>query len=245
MALLKSHPFKKNHIMKRIILIISILLISITAEAQSWQWGKRGGSTDNLGINYREEVQSMVTDSQNNIYIISSVGKNELDVDGVTKTYYGDPTTIVDVVVASFSCDGTYRWSKIIGGANWDDVDGIQVDSQDNIYIAGRFGSCGDTMYPPRIENDVIISQTPQDCSLIFLAKFNSNGDMLWFKRPQLSTVSFTEGYSHTNSAGLDIDAFGNTYWLVSLPAGVYANGAFTTTLPGAQPGLTLLHFKV
>lgn len=214
-----------------------IILISHTIHAQSWQWGKRGGSTDNLGLNYIEEVQSIVTDSQNNVYFISSVGKNGLDIDGVIKTNYGDNTTLVDVALTSFSCNGTYRWSKIIGGANWDKVDNIMIDQQDNIYISGRFGGCNDSTYPPRIENDVLISQTPQDCSLIFLAKFNSNGDFMWIKRPQSSSVSFTEGFGQTNSAGLDIDTLGNTYWLVSLPAGIYENGSFTTTLPGSQSG--------
>ena len=85
--------------MKRIILIISIVLISITATAQSWQWGKRGGSTDNLNVQTAdrpEEVYSIVTDSQNNIYILSNVGKNGLDIDGNVKTNFGDNNPLTE-----------------------------------------------------------------------------------------------------------------------------------------------------
>jgi Secretion system C-terminal sorting domain/Beta-propeller repeat len=216
-----------------------VFLIFFTAQSQSWQWGKRGGSIDQLTTSSggrQEEVYCIVTDSQKNSYTISNVGKNNLNIDGNIKQNFGSDTQKIDVCLSSFSCDGTYRWSKIIGGGGIDKVNSIQIDSQDNIYIAGRFGDCTST-YPPRIDSDYTISQTPTDCSLIFLAKFSSNGSLLWVKRPQSSSVSVTEGYSQTSSLGLSTDSSGNSYWLVQLPAGTYANGAFTTTLPGYQPG--------
>ena len=216
---------------------IIILLLTLQVSAQSWQWGKRGGSTDNLNTSGGtiEEVTDIVTDSQNNIYMISAVGKNGLDVDGVTKNYYGDPGTFIqdDFVLASFACDGTYRWSKIVGGIGFDRINNIVIDSQDNLYISGKFGGANAT-YPPRIDNDVIILQTPSDYSITFLAKYNSNGDLQWFKRPQLSTVSQTQGVSQTGSYSLVIDSSGLLYWLVLLPQGVYANGSYINSLSGS-----------
>ena len=209
-----------------------ILLNFLTVNAQTFQWGKRGGATDALDLvtsNLRqEEVYDIVTDSQRNIYILSAVGKNGLDVDGVTKTNFGANSQITDIMLASFACDGTYRWSKVIGGKHYDNVNDISIDQQDNIYIAGRFGSCNDTAYPPRIDNDVIISQSPPDCSVNFLAKYNSSGVLQWIKRPQTAVTSV-----NAFSIGMDIDTAGNSYWLLQLPSGSYADGAFVNTMTG------------
>lgn len=105
--------------MKKQLHTILILLIALSAHSQTWQWGKRGGSTDNLstiGSSRREEVIAMATDSQKNIYVLSPVGQTLLNIDGNPKTNYGDSSSKTDFALSSFSCDGTYRWSKIIGG---------------------------------------------------------------------------------------------------------------------------------
>ncbi|MEC4049140.1 T9SS type A sorting domain-containing protein [Flavobacterium sp. SUN046] len=222
--------------MKKYILILLIILTTTNLiQGQSWQWGKRGGSNDNMNAAGadKEEVIDLVTDSQNNIYIISRVGKNNLNISGVPKTNFGD-STLQDVCLASFGCDGSYRWSKIIGGAGWDEVPSIAIDNQDNIYICGRFGVCGDSSYPPRIDNDIILPQNPQDCSLLFIAKYNSNGELQWFKRPMASNVTLQQGVSQTYNFGMTLDNLGNINCLLFLPQGLYANGAYTNSLAGS-----------
>ena len=189
--------------MKKLITLL-VLLVLNGAAAQSWQWGKRGGSTDLLETTNdfrQEEVYSIVTDSNKNIYVLSSVGKNGLDIDGVSKTNYGSTTQITDIALSSFACDGTYRWSKIIGGNSYDRVNKLQIDNEDNIYISGKSCSCGNVTYPPRIEDDVLLPQNPIDCSVVFLAKYNSNGVLQWFKRPQPAGTSSSVGLSDTLGA--------------------------------------------
>ena len=219
---------------------ITLLLcfIGFLAHCQSWQWGKRGGSTDQLsttGGDRQEEVYSIVTDSNKNIYTLSYVGKNNLNIDGTVKTNFGDDTTKSDIALSSFSCDGTYRWSKIIGGQGFDRVQSLQIDAQNNIYISGKFGGCANPSFPPRIDDDVILSQTPQDCSVIFIAKYSSDGVMQWFRRPQIAGVNGTEGLSQTFSKGMSTDSLGNSYWLTWLAPGSYANGSFNPTLTGSN----------
>jgi len=220
---MKLNKFKilRNHL-----LLASwfLLLGSFSTYAQDWQWIKDGGSSDN---NEPEHVIDMVTDSDRNVYVISQVGKNGLTIDGNPKTNWGDNTTLADVVLASFSCDGTYRWSKIIGGASADIVKSVQVDSQDNVYIVGRFAGYQSTQYPPRIDNDYIMSQSPADARLLFLAKFNKDGIFQWIKRPQAPGVALS---SQAFSLELEIDN-DELYWFVRLDSGTYANGAFTNTL--------------
>ena len=216
----------------------TILLLSFTNYAQTWQWGKRGGSADLLseGAGARqEEVYSIVTDSNKNIYTLSSVGITNLNIDGNPKTNFGDSTSITDYALSSFSCDGSYRWSKIIGGGNVEVIHELQIDNQDNIYVGGRFANVQNTTYLSRIDDDVIISQTPIDASLIFITKFNSDGVMQWFKRPQRSDVSIPVGFGQTATRGISVDATGNIHWLVALPPGTYANGAFVNSLPGSN----------
>lgn len=202
------------------------------AQNFEWQWAKRGGADNTLEQTenaHQEEVVSIVTDSQNNIYMLSSIGKLNPDVDGNPKQNYGDPTTLTDFVIASFACDGTYRWAKVIGGQGREIIHNLQIDNNDNIYVAGKFTNCGDSTnpYPSRIEDDFILTQSPQDCSLIFLTKFNSEGEMQWIRRPQETTVSLSIGYGQTGTGGLSVDENGNAYWLVAIPQGSYSEGEY------------------
>jgi hypothetical protein len=69
----------------------------------------------------------------------------------------------------------------------------------------------------------MVIPQNPIDCRIVFLAKYNSNGVMQWFKRPQLPTISL--GDQSLVPMGLEADSAGNTYWCVYLRGSNYANG--------------------
>ena len=58
--------------------------------AQSFQWIKDGGSAENLGSNDYEQVYSIATDSQKNVYVLSKVGMSSLNIDGNPKANYDD-----------------------------------------------------------------------------------------------------------------------------------------------------------
>ncbi|MEW5676025.1 T9SS type A sorting domain-containing protein [Flavobacterium enshiense] len=223
--------------MKKQLHTILLLLIAFTTHSQTWQWGKRGGSTDNLSITSDdrwEEVIDMVTDSQKNIYILSPVGQALLNIDGNPKTNYGDSSSKTDFALSSFSCDGTYRWSKIIGGGGIEDIDGIEIDNLDNVYVSGTFKSCSSPYYA-RIDSDVILNTyTSASCKNLFIVKYSSAGNILWFKQPQaLVTQAVANG--QTLSRGLVTDNIGNSYWLCYLPTGTYADGAFVNNMSGTN----------
>src|ERR1019366_10260482 len=98
---------------KKLLLTICLLASTIfIASAQpSWQWGKRGGSSDALGGVTDEVVQDMATDSHGNVYVLSYVLQTGLNVDGHPITEWGNH----DILISSFKCDGTFRWAKDIG----------------------------------------------------------------------------------------------------------------------------------
>jgi hypothetical protein len=217
--------------MKKLLLLT--LIISNITYSQSFQWGKRGGGDNSISFNEdAEQALKVVTDPNNNIYTISRVTATGLDVDGITRPFY-DTGVEYDYVLSSFACDGTYRWSKTIGGKGFESMY-LETDGLGNVYLGGKFGGCQDNNYPPQIEGDVIISQSPQDCSGLFLVKFNMNGVMQWFKRPQNTSVSPSEGLGTAN-IGLQVDSQGNSYWMLYIPSGSYADGAFVNTQTGSK----------
>lgn len=228
---------EKEKIMKKTItsylLPFTLYLVTLTSYAQSFQWIKDGGSAENLGSNDYEQVYSIATDSQKNSYVLSKVGMSNLKVDGNPKFNYDNPSsTPTDIVLASFACDGTYRWSKIIGGGGTENISAVQVDSQDNVYVAGKMATCNNGSalqpYPGRIEDDYNFTNGTSACNLIFLAKFDTNGIFQYIKRPQLPTNgSDATTYTGTYNFQIQDDIL---YWFVWLPPGIYADGAFTNS---------------
>lgn len=216
--------------------LMLLLFIPLLLHSQSWQWGKRGGSLNQMSNESQyEQTYFLTTDSQKNVYGLSYVGASGLTIDGNVKTNHdGNPFGPVDIALFSFSCNGTYRWSKIIGGNSNETVNAVCVDAQDNVYIAGRLGYCGDPNYPPRIDDDVVISQNPMDCRPMFIAKYNTNGVLQWIKQPQPLGTPQTENGTSASRALL-VDNTGNLNWIVQLGPGVYADGAFVNTQSGVN----------
>ncbi len=220
----------KTNLLKKLLLLT--FLISNITFSQSFQWGKRGGGNNSISYDLdAEQPLKIVTDSNNNVYTISRVTSTGLDVDGNTRPYY-DNSTEFDYVLSSFACDGSYRWSKTIGGFGFERMF-MDTDGQGNVYVGGKFVNCVNTSYLSQIEGDIVISQTPQDCRVLFLVKFDTNGVMQWFKRPQSSGLTPSQGISQNANLGLQVDNLGNSYWLLLLPDGTYADGTFVNTAMG------------
>ncbi|HLS31825.1 MAG TPA: T9SS type A sorting domain-containing protein, partial [Flavobacteriaceae bacterium] len=177
-----------------------------------------------------EGTYEIHTDSAQNIYVLSSVGLFDIDVDGNDKgDNYDNSTSKMDFILASFTCEGDYRWSKIIGGGGKERPPHIVIDEENNVFVAGQFRNCQNDNYPPRIENDTILDDfTQSQCKTLFMAKFSSEGEMLWFNMPQ-ELGDQTDVLSHTISRDFFSDSEGFMYWFLNLPEGSYENGAFAT----------------
>ena len=210
-----------------------LFFVTFCTFSQSFQWLKRGGSNENLGNDY-ESVYSIATDSEKNYYVLSYIGMSGLDVDGNPKNNYDNPGFgPKDVVLASFACDGTYRWSKVFGGSGGEIINSVVVDSQDNVYVGGSMTSCHpypgtpSEPYPSRIDSEYFFPNSNVACSLVFFAKFNKNGVLQYVKRPQLPTTISNAYSSLSFNFQIKNDVI---YWYVWLPLGTYADGAFTNS---------------
>ncbi len=112
-----------NYPLSIITLLLLMSLYPITSTAQSFQWLQNGGSNNTLTGNFyhsKEQIIDMVTDSQRNTYILAVVGKDNVYINPYTNpiaisTYEQNPHR-TDIILVSYSCDGSYRWHKILGG---------------------------------------------------------------------------------------------------------------------------------
>jgi len=155
------------------------------------QWTKQ------LGTTYTDYGLGVITDSSGNIYVTGEIGA---ELDG--NTYLGD----FDIFLVKYNSSGTKQWTKQLGTSSSDSGNGVTTDSSGNIYVTGSTGGGldGNTNYgndcsvPPRFWNSI------NNCSDIFIVKYNSSGTKQWTK--QLGTSSGDYGNDVTT------DSSGNIY---------------------------------
>jgi hypothetical protein len=74
-----------------------------------------------------------------------------------------------------FAKDPTYKWTKAVGGAEYDFADSTAVDSQNNAYITGSFYGTFD--FDPSSGTD---SKNSNGATDMFLSKYDSSGNYQW-----------------------------------------------------------------
>lgn len=224
---------KKNYVNLQLPLFIFFcLFVCNISNSQTWQWAIDGGSSN--VINDQEKTVDMLNDPQGNLYFLSTIGKTGLQLDGMPLTAY-DGGSNRDYLLASYDCNGTHRWNKIIGGPSTDRIENIQVDGAGNIYVSGTVYNSTQN-FSVHFDTDSIIpfSVLPDvNKKNLFLLKYNPDGVFQWLRMPQQDNVSISEAFSHSLSLGVQTDLQGNSYWLCLLPPGTYAEGAFVNNTAG------------
>jgi hypothetical protein len=227
--------------MKKNLLYVLLFFATIGMQAQTWQWAKRGGSVL-PPPNGNEKVVSMCVDPNGNVTIASLVSSSNINIDGNLKPGYSVQYPSSDIAIASFSCDGTYRWSKTIGGFQNDYIQDVGTDADGNVYAVGQisigindFGP--GTTYAAHFDTDTILPVAAEAVNQykksMFLIKYDSIGTFMWLRMPQPDDVTYIASNGQYLSKNLQVDAAGNTYWYVYLPAGIHANGNYTVTGSG------------
>jgi hypothetical protein len=88
----------------------------------------------------------------------------------------------MDAVITKIRSNGQVVWSTYFGGPNYDRIYAVEVDSSDNIYVAGRAGDLLPTT-PGAFQtafggdNDINLEYGRQDG---FIAKFSPTGALIW-----------------------------------------------------------------
>jgi len=99
-----------------------------------------------------------------------------------------------DAFVAKLDTDGVLLWNTFMGGEQYDDGNGIAVDSNGNVYVTGAsWDTWGTPVNPHSGSNDDV-----------FVAKLDSEGVLVW--------NAFMGGKQHNYGYGIAIDSNRNVY---------------------------------
>ena len=135
-------------------------------------WSK---SFDSYGSSFAW-IRDLRIDSQGNIITTGKYRSFNIDFDNNPLTdenisQNGD----YQVFIAKFDNDGNYIWSQTFGGSGIDDVFKLDLDSQDNIVVAGSFQNTVD--FDPSVNVNEITASDSYDG---FLAKYDNDGNFEW-----------------------------------------------------------------
>lgn len=148
--------------MKKNLLSIALISITLLANAQTIRWGTESrSSAGNI-----EETNRICSDSSGNTYSVGSF--NDTAYFGSTMLYSRGNK---DVFVAKADSAGNFLWAKSFGGTSIDEGFGIAVDNSGKLFITGSFA--GKMFFSP---TDSLVSFGGYD---IFVAKLDNSGNLL------------------------------------------------------------------
>ena len=136
--------------------------------------------TRQLGTRRFDESYALATDSSGNAFISGRTGGN----------LAGTAAGLDDVFLAKYDGAGNLAWSRQYGSASSESADAAAVDGLGNVYITGH--TLGDLFGTPIGDYDV------------FLAKFDTNGTLLWNRKFGTPSADWPHG--------LVADAQGNVF---------------------------------
>lgn len=147
-------------------LLISLIIIySPPLQSQSYEWAfQAGGGSDDFG-------KAIVTDTIGNIYTVAdysgSINYGSINLAGA---YFGSS------LFAKHDTAGNVIWVQKIKGVH---CTGISIDRAGNCYITGDCGKA--TFYGNN--NSLSITSYGNGNGDVFIAKYDSTGNILWVKR--------------------------------------------------------------
>jgi hypothetical protein len=113
----------------------------------------------------------LANSSEDSSYGVATDSDNSVYITGLTSSPTLDGNTVVgssDAFLAKYSSSGDKQWTRLLGSFTTEKCNGIAIDSNNNIYIAGYTNSAALDGNTNAGNNDA------------FLAKFNSSGGKQW-----------------------------------------------------------------
>jgi Beta-propeller repeat len=158
-------------------------------------WAKNIGGID------EQQIFGVCTDNANNVYITGDFGSPTLVIDNITlsNSIVVTPST-QDIFIAKLNSNGTAIWAKNAGGSRADYGNAVVADNNGNVYLGGQFVSPSITIGGFTLTN---VETTNIDHD-VFLAKYDSNGNVIWTKS--------AGGTNYETLNSLSLDNSGNLY---------------------------------
>lgn len=137
----------------------------------NWVW------THTYGDKEWDQMISLAIDDNDNVLIGGKAGfYYPIDYNYEAGTDYYTTVDSYDGVISKTNADGSYAWTKGIGGPGDQDVIRVAADSEGNVYGVGTFESNYIIMDPVGV--GITLWGNQRDDT--FLAKFDTNGGYLW-----------------------------------------------------------------
>jgi len=172
-----------------------------------WAWG--------AGHEQQDYAARMAIDSYNNIYIAGSFTSDSITF-GNTTLYQSGPLSLPDIFLAKYDSNGNKIWALSSIGTAQDVIGSVNIDSNNNIYLFGSYGS------PSLSFNTLTVNNTTSSGYDIFIAKFDTAGNIGW-----LSSIGDSL-YDFGSSLSVDLSGY------------IYVTGTFSS--PIIQFGSTTLN---
>lgn len=177
--------------MKKYFLLLQLLHFGLFAQTPTWDWLTKSIGSDYVGS------RSISLDNNGNIYTIGNYFTNTFTYGNLTLTN-ASQNSARDSYIAKHNSLGEIIWLKGISGINNEELLKVHTDNNNNVYVLGGFNSPSITIGTTTLTN---YGSGSYD---IYLAKFNSDGDLIWIK-----SISETNNES---AEGLTVDSSGNVY---------------------------------
>jgi len=177
-----------------------------------------------FGGNQNDQISSHALDKDNNLIAVGYTFGSTADIsnNGHSNTFAGNR----DGILAKYDKDGNQLWASYYGGAGQDEIFGVDVDLDGNIYFCGwSRGSSGNTISDNGYQN------LPNSASNFdaFLVKFDKNGNRLW------GTYLGGNG----NDQFVKVKVFGNKVYCIGYTTStdVIGNDGFDNSYNGNEDG--------
>lgn len=145
------------------------IFLQKTAPDGSLLWAK------SMGGEFGDYGTKIATDSSGNVYL-TGVFQSTADFDPGAEEFLLTAAGSLDVFILKLSPAGEFIWAKNFEGAEYEESNGIGIDSQDNVYVSGYFYAELD--FDPN-EGQFAITPSVGDG---FLVKLTKDGSFLWAK---------------------------------------------------------------
>ncbi|MGA8037869.1 MAG: SBBP repeat-containing protein [Candidatus Acidiferrales bacterium] len=157
-----------------------------------------------------EVGSGLAVDANQDVYISGAAGPGLLVTPGAFQTTYTGPpiTRCYDCMgfVAELKPDGSaFVFASYLGGSAGDQVTGLALDANRNIYMTGNTNSSDFPVTPGAFQTTFPEGATPSPCCATFVTKMNPEGSALVYS----SFLGGPNSYASTYSSGIAVDAAG------------------------------------
>lgn len=204
----------KNHDFKFLALFLTFSSTALFAQTQTWQWAYHAGDHG------YESATSVAVDTSGNAYITGPYTSAFINFG--TFSLLNSFSGTSDIFLVKIAPSGTVLWAKTFGGADGDQGNSVAVDASGNVILTGWFASANISF------DSTVLNNSGTASSDLFIAKYDSSGDLIWAKS--------AGGSINDRGYGVSTDAYSNIFvtgWYssptINFGTGVLSNAGSAT----------------